>query len=59
VKLGRERLDEAAASLHRCKSTLDTRRSGEPAVLGVITTAPYGYVRKDGAAVVPIGALCP
>ena len=59
VKLGPERLDEAAASLQRFKNTIDTNKSGEPAVLGVITTATYGYVRKDGVAVVPIGALCP
>ncbi|HET9188077.1 MAG TPA: DUF4143 domain-containing protein [Acidothermaceae bacterium] len=59
VKLGPERVDEAAASLQRFKSVIDTRKSGEPAVLGVITTATYGYVRKDGVAVVPIGALCP
>lgn len=59
VKLGPERVDEAAASLRRFKSAVDTRKSGEPAVLGVITTATYGYVRDDGVAVVPIGALCP
>jgi hypothetical protein len=59
VKLGPERIDEGAASLQRFKSTIDTNKSGEPAVLGVITTATYGYVRKDGVAVVPIGALRP
>lgn len=59
VKLGPERVDEAAASLHRFKKAIDTGRTGEPAVLGVITTATYGYVRKDGVAVIPIAALCP
>ena len=59
VKLGSERIDEAAASLQRFKNAVDTRRSGEPAVLGVITTASYGYVRDDGVAVIPIAALSP
>ncbi len=59
MKLGPERVDEAAASLQRFKSVIDPRKSGEPAVLGVITTATYGYVRKDGVAVIPIGVLCP
>jgi predicted AAA+ superfamily ATPase len=59
VRLGPQRVDEAAASLHRFRSAIDTGESGEPAVLGVITTASYGYVRKDGVAVVPIAALCP
>lgn len=59
VKLGPERIDEAVASLQRFKSKIDTNKSGEPAVLGVITNATYGYVRKDGVAVIPIGALCP
>lgn len=59
VKLGPERIDAAAASLQRFKNAIDTNKSGEPTVLGVITTATYGYVRKDGVAVVPIGALRP
>jgi predicted AAA+ superfamily ATPase len=59
VKLGPERIDDAAASLQRFKDTIDTSKTGEPAVLGVITTASYGYVRSDGVAVIPIAALCP
>ena len=59
VKLGPERIDEAAASLKRFADTIDTRRTGEPAVLGVITTTTYGYVRQDGIAVIPVAALCP
>jgi hypothetical protein len=59
VKLGPERIDEAAASLQRFKSVVDISTSGEPAVLGVITTATYGYLRKDGVAVIPVAALGP
>ena len=59
VKLGPGRVDEAAASLLKFASTIDTEKAGEPAVLGVITTATYGYTRKDGIQVIPIAALCP
>lgn len=59
VKLGPERVDEAAASLHRFRNAVDTSKAGEPAVLGIITTTTYGYVRKDGVAVIPVAALCP
>lgn len=59
VKLGPERIDEGAASLHRFVSAIDTSKTGEPAVLGVITTTTYGYVRHDGVAVIPVAALCP
>lgn len=59
VKLGPERVDEAAASLHRFTNAIDMGRAGEPAVLGVITTTTYGYVRADGVAVIPVAALCP
>ncbi|MHB1538371.1 MAG: hypothetical protein ACYCUM_04730 [Solirubrobacteraceae bacterium] len=38
---------------------IDTQRSGAPATLGVIVATGYGYVRPDGIAVIPIGALRP
>ena len=38
---------------------IDTRRCGRPGTLGVIVGRGYGYVREDGIAVVPIGALGP
>lgn len=59
VKLGASRVDEAAASLLRFVERVDTRRSGEPAALGVITATGYGYRRPDGIHVIPIGALGP
>lgn len=59
VKLGPGRIDDAAASLLRFASTIDTKKAGEPAVLGVITTGTYGYTRKDGIHVIPVAALCP
>jgi len=35
------------------------RLAGEPLALGVITATGYGYMREDGIAVIPIGALGP
>jgi len=58
VKLGVGELDTAAANLLRLKTRIDTEATGEPLLLAVITGAGYGYVRSDGVAVLPIGALC-
>lgn len=60
VKLGGENnIDEAAANLLTFAERIDTSKSGAPASLGVIVGTGYGYMRKDGVAVIPIGALAP
>jgi uncharacterized protein len=59
VKLGHGQIDDAAASLTRFAERIDTARCGSPALLGVIVATGYGYRRKDGVAVIPIGALGP
>jgi predicted AAA+ superfamily ATPase len=60
IKLGGEkRIDEGAASLLRFKDRIDTARSGDPAVLAVVAATGYGYVRKDGVQVIPVGSLGP
>jgi len=59
VKLGHGQIDDAAASLLRFAARVDTARCGAPALLGVIVATGYGYRRKDGVAVIPIGALGP
>jgi len=59
VKLGSGQIDEAAATLRRFAARVDTKQSGAPATLGVIVGTGYGYVRDDGVAVIPIGALGP
>ncbi len=59
VKLGQGQVDEAAAGLLRFAERVDTARCGRPALLGVIVATGYGYRRKDGVAVLPIGALGP
>jgi uncharacterized protein len=59
VKLGAGQVDEAAATLLRFADRIDARRSGAPRALAVVVSSGYGYVRDDGVAVVPIGALGP
>ncbi len=59
VKLGHAQIDDAAANLTRFAARIDTTNSGAPALLGVIVATGYGYRRKDGVAVIPIGALGP
>lgn len=59
VKLGAGRVDEGVDSLLRFANRVDTEKCGEPSVLGVIVGTGYGYVRDDGIAVIPIGALGP
>ena len=59
IKLGIGQVDEGAASLLKFAERVDTRTLGEPACLAVIVGTGYGYVRKDGIGVIPIGALGP
>ncbi len=60
VKLGGEGpIDEAAASLLRFAGDIDTKRSGEPVVLGVIVAGGYGFRREDGVQVIPVTSLGP
>lgn len=59
VKLGQGHVDEAAASLIKFADRVDTSKCGAPVVLAVIVGTGYGYVRPDGVAVIPIGALGP
>lgn len=60
IKLGGERrIEEGAKALARFRKRIDTSKSGDPAVLAVIVGMGYGYVRKDGIQVVPIGSLGP
>jgi uncharacterized protein len=61
IKLGsgQGQIDEAATTLHRFASQIDTDRCDSPAVLGVIVGTGYGYLREDGITVIPIGVLGP
>lgn len=60
VKLGGEkRIEEGAAALTRFSERIDTSKAGDPAVLAIIVGTGYGYVRKDGINVIPVGCLGP
>jgi len=57
VKLGPGQVDTSATNLRRFADRVDTSKSGEPVLLGVVVGFGFGYVREDGVAVIPIGAL--
>lgn len=57
VKLGPGQVDTSAKNLRRFADRVDTSKSGEPVLLGVVVGFGFGYVREDGVAVIPIGAL--
>ena len=57
IKLGRWKIEEGAANLKRFAKRIDTTKCGKPSALAVIVGTGYGYVRDDGIAVIPIGAL--
>lgn len=59
VKLGAGLVDEGAASLRKFANLVDTDKCGKPSALAVISGNGFGYVRQDGVAVIPIGALAP
>ena len=61
VKLGTSPavLDAAAANLLRFSASVDTARSGTPALLAVIVGSGPAYQRPDGVDVIPIGTLGP
>lgn len=59
VKLSPASVEAGAASLLKFADGIDTAKCGPPAALTVITGTGYGYVRPDGIAIIPIGALGP
>jgi uncharacterized protein len=59
IKLGPGFVDEGATNLNKFVRQIDTTKCGSPAMLGVIVSTGYGYVRDDGINIIPIGALGP
>ncbi len=61
VKLGGDAaIDEAARNLLKLRDRVDSVAAGEPIKLIVVTAVGnYSHERRDGVAVVPIGALGP
>lgn len=59
IKLGGKLVEDGASNLTTFINRVDTTRCGPPSIAAVITGTGYGYVRDDGIAVIPIGALGP
>ena len=59
IKLGPGQIDAGAATLLKFAQRVDTEKCGAPVLLAVVVSTGYGYVRDDGVAVIPVGALGP
>ena len=59
VKLGANQIDDAAANLRTLARRVDAVAHAPRRTLAVIVPAGIGYVRPDGVAVIPVGALAP
>lgn len=60
IKLGSRSIDEGAAHLLKLASErVDTEKIGRPSFLMVLTAGQYGYQRRDGVYITPIGCLKP
>ena len=59
IKLGPGQVEDGAATLLKFAQRVDTEKCGAPALLAVVVSTGYGYVRDDGVAVIPVGALGP
>lgn len=55
--IGRHEVDPAAEQPLSLRERVETDVAGEPIARVVATATSYGYARKDGVAVVPMGAL--
>ena len=59
VKVGGNKIDEAAANLNRLVTKVDTNPMRKPSFLMVVYGGQHAYLRPDGVYVVPIGCLKP
>lgn len=57
VKVGGNKIDEAAANLLKLRDRIDTEYMKEPSFLMVVYGGNFAYRRADGVCVVPIGCL--
>ena len=58
VKMGATEIETAAENLLRLRNKVNTDKMMEPSFLMVLTCTEFGYRRKDGVYVIPIGCLC-
>ena len=59
VKMGASEIETAAENLIKLKDKVNTDKMMEPSFLMVLTCTEFGYRRKDGVYIVPIGCLAP
>ena len=57
IKLGTGQIDEAAATLNKFVSILDTKKIKQPKSLNIITGTGISYTRKDGINVISLASL--
>ena len=57
IKLGTGQIDEAATSLNKFVSVLDTKKIKPPKSLNIITGTGISYTRKDGINVISLASL--
>jgi predicted AAA+ superfamily ATPase len=57
IKLGGSAIETAATNLLNLQNKIDTQRMKSPSFLAILTGTKYGYRRKDGIYVIPIGCL--
>jgi predicted AAA+ superfamily ATPase len=57
IKLGTGQFEEAAASLHKLVSILDTKKIKPPKSLNIITGTGISYTRPDGINVISLASL--
>jgi len=59
IKLGSNKLDEAAANLLKLVRKVDTDQMLKPSFLMIVYGGQFAYKRPDGIVVVPLGCLGP
>jgi hypothetical protein len=57
IKRGASEIDKGVKNLLRLRDSVDRQRMPPPSFMMVLTAGEYGYRRKDGVFVVPIGCL--
>ncbi|MCL2766825.1 MAG: DUF4143 domain-containing protein [Peptococcaceae bacterium] len=57
VKMGSKEIETAIENLKTLRKKINTDKMKEPSFLLVLTGTEYGYQRKDGIHIVPIGSL--
>jgi predicted AAA+ superfamily ATPase len=57
VKMGAKEIDTAAENLKSLRAKVDVGKMQEPSFLMVLTASEFGYRRKDGVYVLPVGCL--